>query len=876
MSQLNNAVADNDYFQDENLAYLPADHPLMARLQGALKKTLEEDHERVHLQVKDKEAKLKTNEREKEDTAVQLYEVQQNLAEMHLTLEQTHQNFNLIQKLRVEAEQKLAVLNQEHQTKHVQMDQLSKNLIKAQDELSKITLTLKQIETYNEQMKSEIAVTRRTTYRAEENIGLQEKSKKKQDLLIDHLTEQKKKLNEQIVIVEAQYLAQTDETKAAKDILKEAFVEMENIIASKKNLLDRWQKSILEMQRRDKALQVAREALQVQYEKNVQISTEIAGVNTEIRREAGTSETLSNNLNRLKLEERRLEDEKGKLDHDYQKLYAQIKILKQSLESTENSAQGVERENKKVEEQMNIIEDNIMKIHTQAQRLYDQVINKISEHKTLEKKSANLLKQAQVIGQTMEEKDIEKENVENEIARVNIDGLNTTNQIDALKKKKREVSEERKKKEDTVRTYEIEIRQGHDINEKKQSEVGKLNKLHDEITNSSSEMSRGPMEAHKNHLTNQIKEKNEQVQLLERDWIKKQTNLVKHQQRFNKVSEENSELKTKKTILEQKKMRLNTIYENHEKEIRSIKISLKNLQTEMNKLNDGLSKNQGSEEKLKNENFNIQSEFVEKLKELESTNVRLEIDIDRHKEEKADLLQNIVEAERQLLLWERKIQLEKEIQEALDPNIGQSEIKLLKKDIHMMELRLDELRKQQESTITEMERAVYKRETIQLKYTKPDDYDKKLGKENKTQISKQIESLRGALTQTSNNNKEYDKKLNQLSAQMKDRTNEMNLIENETGRLEQEYTEKATELNQKKVERLLGVFEVVKRQSQYRAYDSIAANKLRYDAPEHQLRQRLEKQREMNVQMLDIFRELSDNYPQYGGVFQSLVDVRAE
>ena len=72
----------------------------MTRLQGALRKTLEEDHERVHLQVKDKEVKLKTMEREKEDTAVHLYEVQQNLAEMHLTLEQTHQNYNLIQKLR--------------------------------------------------------------------------------------------------------------------------------------------------------------------------------------------------------------------------------------------------------------------------------------------------------------------------------------------------------------------------------------------------------------------------------------------------------------------------------------------------------------------------------------------------------------------------------------------------------------------------------------------------------------------------------------------------------------------------------------------------------------------------------------------------------
>ena len=72
----------------------------MARLQNALRKTLEENHERVHLQLKEKEAKLKKLEREREDVGVRLYGVQQNLAEMQLHFEQTHENFNLIQKLR--------------------------------------------------------------------------------------------------------------------------------------------------------------------------------------------------------------------------------------------------------------------------------------------------------------------------------------------------------------------------------------------------------------------------------------------------------------------------------------------------------------------------------------------------------------------------------------------------------------------------------------------------------------------------------------------------------------------------------------------------------------------------------------------------------
>lgn len=72
----------------------------MKRLQDALRITQEKEHEKIHLQLKEKESKFKQIERGREDTAVQLYEVQQNLAEMHLNLEQTHQNYNLIQKLR--------------------------------------------------------------------------------------------------------------------------------------------------------------------------------------------------------------------------------------------------------------------------------------------------------------------------------------------------------------------------------------------------------------------------------------------------------------------------------------------------------------------------------------------------------------------------------------------------------------------------------------------------------------------------------------------------------------------------------------------------------------------------------------------------------
>jgi hypothetical protein len=53
-----NEDSDPD-IQDPNEAFLPADHPLMQRLQDALAKDLAESHEKVELEIREKENILK-------------------------------------------------------------------------------------------------------------------------------------------------------------------------------------------------------------------------------------------------------------------------------------------------------------------------------------------------------------------------------------------------------------------------------------------------------------------------------------------------------------------------------------------------------------------------------------------------------------------------------------------------------------------------------------------------------------------------------------------------------------------------------------------------------------------------------------------------
>ncbi len=87
-----------------------------------------------------------------------------------------------------------------------------------------------------------------------------------------------------------------------------------------------------------------------------------------------------------------------------ERIAAQYKSLKQSLLSTEVNIKLTSQEQKSVEDAMNLVESNIMKLHTEAKKLSEDLIDQKSEHTTIEKTASNLLKQAQKINEDIEQK----------------------------------------------------------------------------------------------------------------------------------------------------------------------------------------------------------------------------------------------------------------------------------------------------------------------------------------------------------------------------------------------------------------------------------------------------------------------------------------
>lgn len=293
-------LAESDFDEeDEEMLRNIGEHDILRPVQAALFQQLSQNHERLVLELREKEEELTRVMKRREDTGVELYGVQQQLAKLQMQLETTHNNCNLIAGIRQKFEEDVAGYQEAFKRRKSEVDAEESKLDKNKAELDALSATLKQVSKYAEEMKSEIAVIRRQTYKAEESVEVAEKAKVKQDLYIDSLNEQIKNQYEQLALFDAQLESQRTETEAAAETLAEAAREMDTISFEKKQLLQQWKSSLVAMQRRDEALQATNEALQKQRQASKALDSELDGFKVSIHQAQVQNSALHEQLDKV-------------------------------------------------------------------------------------------------------------------------------------------------------------------------------------------------------------------------------------------------------------------------------------------------------------------------------------------------------------------------------------------------------------------------------------------------------------------------------------------------------------------------------------------------------------------------------------------------
>jgi coiled-coil domain-containing protein 40 len=690
-------------------------HARMQRIQKVLFDQLVGNDERLSLELREKEEELRRVKQQREDVGVALYGVQQQLAQLQLALETSHRKLNAVHDGRFKAEDQLDEWKDAVAQKKLAVETHRGHLHKTQSELDALNATLRQVEKYNEEMKHEIARTQRAAHKAEETMTTMEKDKVKQDLYIDGLNEQVKSLHEKIATHAAQLKSQKLETLAAEETLREATKQMEAIAFEKKQLLQQWKSSLIGLSQRDQALQATQTAISNVTEEDLTVAAEIRGYRHSIEKAQATHETLTATIERFNNEIRFVDEQIAAVQQDHARLAERYEMLSKSLAQTEAQSGKVGQDAKRLEMDASQVQQHLETTQRERHALEDQIGAQKSTQTTVHKAANNLTKEAQKVQSVIHEKEIALANLKNEMARVGVDMLNVEAHTAQLEETHEKLVAELKNDDVEVEKMELEIRQRNDEIEKKMLRLDRLNKKYEQLVSKLEDENTGPLEATIKNLTKETALVRVQNLDRQKQWLQTQTALVNVSAESQDVSERNQELKSKTSVLEQKQLRLQNDLDKMKKDIKELRAGIQAMHSDTSKLNELISKNSSRHDELLNTNHGLEMEFRRELQELEAASMQLERQAGTLKGEKQDLLDRIVEVERQIMLWEKKIQLEKETQAALDPEVGQAEARAMEKEIHRMRLRLEALQRSQEQMLQDMEQAILKRDVIAMR-----------------------------------------------------------------------------------------------------------------------------------------------------------------
>ncbi|CDJ58490.1 M protein, putative [Eimeria maxima] len=247
-------------------------------------------------------------------------------------------------------------------------------------------------------------------------------------------------------------------------------------------------------------------------------------------------------------------------------------------------------------------------------------------------------------------------------------------------------------------------------------------------------------------LRTQISQNSQNITELQQAWIKKQTELISLQAKVGEKQEEIAAKKDEMLIRKQHSHRINAEVEATKKEIKSLNSELKDMDHLVDRMGRQLAAFKQQQVQFESQAKAIQEEAQMQIAQKEQEKQNLLNNVQEAEKERDGSLEELLDLERQVTLWERKIKLEKEIQDAIDPNIGQAELAAMRKEIHRMELREIQLKKTQQHLLKELKQVLSKRDLIHMRHAPKTGTAQETHK--KVVLQRQITALDSKLRET--------------------------------------------------------------------------------------------------------------------------------
>ncbi|XP_036198007.1 coiled-coil domain-containing protein 40 isoform X2 [Myotis myotis] len=765
-----------------HLVVLDPNHPLMLRFQAALNSYLNRQVEKLQLELLELGVASKQSQAQRQELGVDLYGVQQHMAALQVQLEKCHDRYSLATCARQQTEEELQRMRLLYTRTCEAANAERKKLAALQTEMEHLALNLFYMQNIDQDMRDDIHVMKQVVKKSEAERARAERDKKQQDLHVDQLTTRAHELEEQIALFEAQSGAQAEETQMLRKAVSEACAEIDTIRMEKKLILQQWAVCLVGMKRRDEAHRTIQEVLSECQHQLKAADGEVEAYKRSIVQEEERNETLARVLRRAEAEGRLLQKLTAQCLARQEALQSQLSTYQLVLQDTEGQLSTVRGEHKEIRAELVAVHQSIRQELDLRRDLDTAIVRKLQEQTTSNKMTKYFHQLLHKLQKQKTNLVTHLSKIDGDIAQATLDITHTNCRADTHREALAELDREVQKANELIGNSESEITRRTILIERKQGIINTLNKELEQMVSEIGGEELGPLELEIKRLSKLLDEVGAKVTQGQVNWLRLQQDMVRAAQEREEQLAALSLFSKEVRVLEQKKLRTEKKIEQEKREQKDMERHMKDLDNDLRKLNLLLSRNRSSSEGLQQANLLAESQFLHALKAAERETIEMQDKLEQLNQEKMSLLNRLVEAEHQILLWEKKIQLAKEMRASVDSETGQKEIRAMKAEIHRMKFRHKQLLKQQERMIRDMELAVARRETISTQAEGQRKMDKKVLTRSdfhhkQLELRRKIRDLHKATEETSRSIAEMEERQKRMSSSLHEKQAQLSTMQ---------------------------------------------------------------------------------------------------
>lgn len=862
----NSVGLENKAGQDED--FLSENNPLVLRFQETLYNHLVKHKEKLIFQHRELTKEAQSAQKEREELGVRLYDVQKKVEKCRSDLQTFCKQCAVTESARPAFENKLSSakdalkrLQEECQTE--QKEELAF--------LSKVDVLNKQIHhlgIVKNSQQSDVTVLRLAAKKSAAECTQLEADKQKQDDYVNRLLQNIQILQEKMTSYDLQIALLNGEAKAIRDHLTQARIEIDTINLEGKHLFDQWSGSLGKMQTRDESLSNLQQTF-INHQDMLKTSLlEVSAIDKDIENEEALTKKLSLVLQRfsggIEAASKQLADCYAKQESfrlDLTNLKCAVQNVQLSLNAQNNIKAWKHAEWTEINK---VLQAVILENHQKRNSLSQKILSNNWADKSVQQ----MLKDLQKIQDEVKQLEDMKVTEQLDLQKILSDKSEKQTHIEKISQEVEFYQKTVLEKEQEIKIEELESKQCTADIAKKQQQINQLKcKLEKMLEQTGYEV--GPAEFQLNNLQKEMEEKIIESQNLQNLWLKQQRNLVQLSQEKDAHSSEIRHLERQFNIYSQRKVHFEDEIERANRSFKQLESNIENLHRRITNMNKQILDEHMQEDNLIQKTILTEDDLQLSLAEGENELLSIKARLEHLKENEENLSKRLLDVESELLQWQQKFHLTKQVKLSVQSEYQKGEIRDLQHGLHKMQVQYAGICRQHGQMAQGMEQAVHRWDVLLTK----GEVQMMTGDKKKinTALEKQMESIKQRLRHTDKEMQLAEENINLIIQQYDTINREIDakILANEcTIAALSNLNDELTEKNKGKIQNLEVL---ITKQQQSNYYQGMLESKYQLCASPDILQTELEKQKLRFLKLREIVHQLITDFP---GICSELHTVR--